>query len=115
MAAIDVGFILAVMAFGWGLSLASYRAIAVRMGWPMGAWQREWPALTVSLGILCTLLALLFALARAYGGYVVSAGAIPAFGLAWAVFWTGFLRVGAQSALLLAPPTALLLALRWLG
>ena len=31
------------------------------------------------------------------------------------MFWTGFLRVGAQSALLLAPPAALLLMLRWLG
>ena len=37
------------------------------------------------------------------------------FGLAWAVFWTGFLRVGAQSALLLAPVAALLLLLRWPG
>ena len=42
-------------------------------------------------------------LARGYGGYVVSASAIPIFGVAWAVFWIGFLRVGAQSALLLGP------------
>ena len=32
---------------------------------------------------------------------------ILAFGLGWAVFWTGFLRTGAQSALLLAPVAAL--------
>jgi hypothetical protein len=115
MSAIDVGFILAVMAFGWGLSLASYRAVAGRLGWPMGVWQVEWPALTVTLGTMCILLAILFSLARGYGGYVISAWAIPVFGVAWAIFWTGFLRVGAQSALLLAPPAAALLMVRWLG
>jgi hypothetical protein len=31
------------------------------------------------------------------------------FGIAWAVFWTGFLHAGAQSALLLAPAAALIL------
>ena len=35
------------------------------------------------------------------------------FGVAWAAFWTGFLRVGAQSALLLAPLAAALLIVRW--
>ena len=44
----------------------------------------------------------------------LSASAIPVFGVAWAVFWTGFLRVGAQSALLLAPRRPLLLVMRWL-
>ena len=62
---------------------------------------------------MCVLLAVLFSLARGYGGYVVSAAAIPVFGVAWAVFWIGFLRVGAQSALLLGPAAALLLAI-WL-
>ena len=69
----------------------------------MGAWQADWPAMPIALGLMCVLLALLFALARGYGGYVVSAWAIPVFGVAWAVFWIGFLRVGAQSALLLGP------------
>jgi hypothetical protein len=115
MSTVDVGFILAVMAFGWGLSLATYRAVARMLGWPMGAWQTEWPSMPASLGVFCIVLAGLFSLARGYGGYVVSAWAIPIFGVAWAVFWTGFLRVGAQSALLLAPPAALLLMLRWLG
>jgi hypothetical protein len=112
---VDVGFLLAVGAFGWGLSLASYRGLAVRRGWPMGSWQADWPAIPMALGLMCVLMALLFSLARAYGGYVVSAGAIPIFGLAWAVFWVGFLRVGAQSALLLGPPAALLLMVSWLG
>jgi hypothetical protein len=35
------------------------------------------------------------------------------FGLALAVFWSGFLRVGAQSALLLAPLSALALLIAW--
>jgi hypothetical protein len=35
------------------------------------------------------------------------------FGLALAVFWSGFLRVGAQSALLLAPLAAAALLIAW--
>jgi hypothetical protein len=112
---IDIGFVLAILAFGWGLSLATYRALAIHYGWPMGVWHIEWPAFPITLGLLCVLLAALFAAARGYGGYTISAWAIPLFGLAWGVFWTGFLRVGAQSALLLAPPAALLLLIRWLG
>ena len=115
MAAIDVGFVLAVVVFGWGLSLATYRVVARRCDWPMGAWQKHRPGLPIGLGALAILLALLFASARAYGGYWLSAAVIPMFGLAWAVFWTGFLRVGAQSALLLAPVAAVLLVLRWLS
>lgn len=115
MAVVDVGFILAVTAFGWGLSLSTYRLFASRRGWPMGSWQAEWPGMPVTLGLISVLLAALFSLARGYGGYVISAWAIPVFGVAWAVFWTGFLRVGAQSALLLAPAAAALLLVRWLG
>jgi hypothetical protein len=113
--AIDLGFILAVIAFGWGLSLATYRAFAARFGWPMGSWHLQHPALPISVGAVAILLATAFALVRGYVGYPLSAGAIPIFGVAWAAFWTGFLRVGAQSALLLAPIAAVLLVVRWLG
>jgi len=112
---IDLGFVLAVISFGSGLSLASYRSVAARLGWPMGAWQRDRPSLPVLAGAACMLLASAYAFARGYGGYVLSASLIPAFGAAWAAFWTGFLRVGAQSALLLAPLMALLLVVWWLG
>ena len=112
---IDLGFILAVIAFGSGLSLATYRIVAARWGWPMGAWQRERPILPMLVGAACMLLAGAYAFARGYGGYVLSASLIPAFGAAWAAFWTGFLRVGAQSALLLAPLVALLLIVWWSG
>ena len=115
MGLIDLGFVLAVIAFGTGLSLATYRIVAARWGWPMGAWQRERPILPVLVGGACMLLAGAYAFARGYGGYVLSASLIPAFGAAWAAFWTGFLRVGAQSALLLAPLLALLLIVWWLG
>ncbi len=114
MALVDIGFILAVVAFGSGLSLATYRVFAGRFGWPMGAWHHQRPALPIVVGVASVVLAVAYALARAYGGYVLSASAIPVFGLAWATFWTGFLRVGAQSALLLAPLAAALLVLRWI-
>jgi hypothetical protein len=113
VAAIDVGFVLAVVAFGWGLSLATYRLFAKRRGWPMGIWQHERHGLTVLLGLTVMGVSVLFALARGYGGHTLSAIAIPVFGLAWAVFWTGFLRVGAQLALLLGPAAAALLMLWW--
>jgi hypothetical protein len=112
---LDLGFVLAVVAFGSGLSLATYRLVATRWGWPMGAWQAQRPALPVLVGLASMLLAGAYAFARGYGGYVVSASLIPAFGGAWAAFWTGYLRVGAQSALLLAPLAALLLIVRWMG
>jgi len=98
-----------------GLSLATYRTIAGWLGWPMGAWHEQRPALPVVVGVVAILCATGYALARGYGGHVLSAGAIPVFGVAWAAFWTGFLRVGAQSALLLAPAAAMLLVVRWLG
>jgi hypothetical protein len=113
VAAIDVGFVLAVAAFGWGLSLATYRIFARLRGWPMGVWQDERHGLTVLLGLAVMALAALFAGARGYGGHELSAAAIPVFGIAWAVFWTGFLRAGAQLALLLGPAAALLLAIWW--
>jgi hypothetical protein len=115
VAAIDLGFVLAVVAFGWGLSLATYRRIAGHRGWPMGSWHRQRPKRPVAIGALTILFAALFALARACGGHWLSAAAIPVFGVAWAMFWTGFLRVGAQSALLLAPAAGALLILRWLS
>src|SRR5262249_30084433 len=110
----DVGFVLAVIAFGMGLSLATYRAVAAQLGWPMGIWHLERPGLPVLIGLGCLVLACAYAFARAYGGYFLSAAVFPIFGLAWAGFWTGFLRVGAQSALLLAPLVAALLVVRWM-
>src|SRR5882757_5932791 len=115
MSAVDVGLLLAVGAFGWGLSLATYRLVAMPCRWPMGSWQAKRPERARWIGIACITAAVLFALARGLGGYTLSALVIPLFGLAWAVFWTGFLRVGAQSALLLAPTAAGLLLALWLG
>jgi len=108
---VDHLFLLAVGALGWGLSLATYRPIAQLNGWPLGAAQASVPALTLSLGILSIAAGLAFAIARGpmHGGVV-----ILVFGLALAVFWSGFLRVGAQSALLFAPLSAVALLIAWL-
>ena len=115
MALIELGFVLSVVAFGWGLSLAAYRRVAARREWPMGSWQTHRPHLVILVGAATVLVAFSYALARGYGGYLLSAALIPAFGIAWAAFWIGFFRVGAQSALLLAPAAAVLLLVRWLG
>jgi len=109
---VDHLFLLAIGALGWGLSLATYRMLAKRNGWPMGTLQAELPAVPMLLGILSLGAGVAFAAARGgmHGGWV-----ILIFGLALGVFWNGFLRVGAQSALLLAPLAAVVLLFSWLA
>ena len=108
---IDALFLLAAGAFGWGLSLATYRMFAIRNGWPMGAIHADLPAVPAILGLLCLVVGLLFAAARGpeLGGWI-----IVLFGLLLATFWTGFLRVGSQISLFLAPIATALLLLGWL-
>lgn len=115
VSAIDFGLLLAVLTLGWGIALATYRPIAEAVAWPMGAPQRRHPQLARGLGVVCIACALFFVAWRIVAGFPVSAVMILLFGLAWAVFWVGFLRVAAQSALLLAPLSAALLLWRWLA
>ena len=107
---IDPLFLLASAAFGWGLSLATYRLFAIRNGWPMGEVQSDTPVIAVLLGLFAIIAAFLFAAARGtdYGGW-----AILVMGLLLALFWTGFLRVASQLSLFLAPVAAILLLLGW--
>jgi hypothetical protein len=107
---IDERFLLAVAALGWGLSLATYRMFARRNGWPMGSLQVDLPAVPVILGLAAFLAGLLFAAARGPddGGWV-----ILLFGVLLAVFWTGFLRVGSQISIFLAPVAMAFLLLAW--
>ncbi len=108
---VDPLFLLAVGAIGWGLSLTTYWLIARRNGWPLGAVQAAAPAVPLAIGLLSVCMGVVFAIARGptHGGLV-----IVVFGLALALFWTGFLRVGAQTALLLAPLAAIALLVAWL-
>jgi hypothetical protein len=105
-------FLLAIGAFGWGLSLATYKAVAARNAWPVGALHVDAPVVPILLGSLSLLTAVWFAADRgaALGGWV-----IVVCGLVLAVFWTGFLRVGSQVSLFLAPAAAALLVVGWLG
>lgn len=105
-------FLLAVAAFGWGLSLCTYRLFARSNGWPMGALQADLPFIPVVLGVLGLAAGLMFATARGpdEGGW-----AILACGFLLAVLWTGFLRVGSQISLFLVPVATFLLLLGWLG
>lgn len=108
---IDNLFLLAVGAFGWGLSLLTYRLFARQNGWPMGALQADLPAVPVLIGLVALVLGLAFAALRGadYGGWL-----IVLFGLLLAIFWTGFLRVGSQISLFLAPAAAALLLIGWM-
>lgn len=109
---IDNLFLLAVAGLGWGLSLATYRLFALRHEWPMGALQIDFPAVPVLLGVFAVIIALFFAATRGAetGGWV-----IVLFGILLAVFWTGFLRVGSQISLFLAPIATVLLIAGWLS
>ncbi len=109
---IDNLFLLAIAAFGWGLSLATYRLFARRYGWPMGSLQADLPVIPILLGLAALVAAIAYSAARGadYGGWV-----IVVCGLLLAVFWTGFLRVGSQISLFLAPWAGFLLLLGWLA
>jgi len=109
---VDNLFLLAVAALGWGLSLATYRLFARSKGWPMGALQTDLPFVPVLIGLAGLFSGLLFATARGAGdgGWM-----IIALGLVFAAVWTGFLRVGSQLALFLAPIATFLLLLGWLA
>jgi hypothetical protein len=106
---VDPLFWLATAAFAWGLSLASYRWFAVYNGWPMGEWQAHRPGLPIAIGLLSVMLAILFAIAR--GGATVFV--LPLFGIVCGLGWTAITRVGAQSALLLAPLSVVALLIVW--
>ena len=112
---IDTPFYLAVAAFGWGLSLATYRLFAGRYGWPMGQWHSERPMLASAIGWLSVVVAGAFAFNRVHSGYNLGALAIPVLGFALAVAWTAFLRVGSQVSLLIAPAATALLFFSWRG
>ena len=109
---VDLPFFFAMLAFGWGLSLATYRMFALHYGWPMGTLQAQVPVVPVLIGLVCVTVAFLFAAARGteFGGWI-----IVLLGLLLAVFWTGFLRVASQTSLFLAPISVLLLIIFWLG
>jgi len=106
----SVMFVLAVAAFAWGLSLATYRWLALSNAWPMGDWQAERPALPRAIGAGAVAIAFLAALdlSGSTAVWVILFGAIGAF------IWTMLLKVGAQSALLLAPLAAVLVLAGWL-
>ncbi|MGH1417394.1 MAG: hypothetical protein ACRBCJ_00900 [Hyphomicrobiaceae bacterium] len=109
---IDNLVLLAIAAFGWGLSLATYRMFARHNGWPMGALHADLPAVPILIGIFSLLAGILFAAFRGEdnGGWVIiGCGALLAFS------WTGFLRVGSQVSLLLAPFVTAMLLFGWLA
>jgi uncharacterized membrane protein len=106
---VDAMFVLAIASVAWGLSLATYRWFAVQNGWTMGEWQSQWPILPRVIGLAAVIVAMLFALARGFDTAIL----VLLFGLLGAFCWTGVFRVGAQSALLLAPLAAAIVALAW--
>jgi hypothetical protein len=107
---VDPMFWMATATFAWGLSLATYRWFALHNGWPMGEWQAHRPGLPIAIGLFSMLFAVLFAIAR--GGNTMFV--MPLLGVMCALVWTAITRVGAQSALLLAPASVVALMVYWL-
>lgn len=108
---IDLPALLAIAALGWGLSLCTYRYVAHKNKWPMGALHTDLPAVPAIIGLFAIFVALAFASWRGTpeGGWIV-----VLFGILLAFFWTGFLRVGSQVTLFLAPIATAFLILVWL-
>lgn len=109
---VDIPFLLAIGAVGWGLSLATYRFFAVRNQWPMGVLHADLPILPFLIGAIAIAVAAVYVMDR---GLTTGGGVIVLFGLLLWLFWTGFLRVGSQISLFLAPLAAALLAVAWFG
>ena len=106
----DVLFFAAAAAFGWGLSLATYRIFALHYGWPMGDVHLNRPVLPVLLGLACLISGFVFALQR---GGELGGWAILILGLVLSVVWTGILRVASQTSLFLAPAATAVVVLGW--
>ncbi|MGF1650946.1 MAG: hypothetical protein ACFCUN_10890 [Hyphomicrobiaceae bacterium] len=112
----DILFILASIAIGLGLSLATYRIFAVQNEWPMGELHANRPLVPIMIGVFSLLIGFLFAAAReAAAGPEWAGWSIIIAGVLVAVFWTGFMRVAGQIALFLAPLATVLLMLGWIG
>jgi hypothetical protein len=101
-------YLLATAAFGWGFSLAIYRPIAMRSGWPMGMMQARHPLVVTLLGVAALVLSFLYIMSDPTQRWP-----ILGLGLLFALFWTGFLRVASQTSLFLAPIASLLLGVMW--
>lgn len=102
---------LAMMAFGFGLSLSTYRLFAMRNSWPMGAFHADLPAVPIMIGLVSLVVGVLFAASVGDGrGWL-----IIGFGFVIWLVWTSLLRVGSQLSLFLAPLATGLLLLGWLG
>lgn len=102
---------LAMMAFGLGLSLATYRLFAIRNSWPMGAFHADLPAVPIMIGLMSIVVAVLFAASVGdQRGWM-----IVGLGFALWIVWVSLMRVGSQLSLFLAPLATGLLLLGWLG
>lgn len=104
-------FYLTVMAFGFGLSLATYRMFALRNGWPMGAFHADLPGIPIMIGLTAVVVSILYASNEfGRGGWLMLGS-----GFVLALVWTSLLRVGSQLSLFLAPVATGLLLVGWLG
>ena len=106
----DILFFASAAAFGWGLSLATYRLFAMHYGWPMGDLHVNRPTLPVLLGLACLIVGFVFALQR---GGELGGWAILFMGLVLSIVWTGILRVASQTSLFLAPAATVLVVVGW--
>lgn len=101
-------YLLATATFGLGFSLAIYRPVASRVGWPMGVMQRRFPFIVMLLGLAALVMTFLFIM-----GDTAQRWPVLLLGLLFALFWVGFMRVASQTALFLTPIAGLLFGMVW--
>ena len=101
-------YLLATATFGFGFSLAIYRPVAARFGWPMGFMQRNHPFFVTVLGLAALVATFLFIM-----GDSAQRWPVLVLGLLFTLFWTGFLRVASQTSLLLTPIAGFMFGMVW--
>jgi hypothetical protein len=107
---INQAYLLAILSFGFGLSLALYRLFALRNHWPMGYLQEHVPIVPVLLGLFALFAGIVHATTIGLNGGGLG---IVISGILLAIFWLGFVRVGSQVSLFLAPIAGTLLVMYW--
>ena len=108
----DLNWVFAATALGWGLSLFIYRWFAVAQDLPMGELQAQSPVVPRLLGGAAMGAGVLFIIFL-MSWDLPKGVALLLVGIGFGVFWTMVLRTYSQVSLFLAPLAAVALLFTW--